>query len=155
MALRLLPDYAFAWRNLYDICRLCLFLSACRFAMINKFSSRAFFIKSACVWFVAGPVSLYRAVSSADKICGVLSCAKLYIAFKFINFRARFRTVSAGVNLHKPNLPLNAQDGNANFARSARNTRNLAAGFKFVARDAACRFDFLFDTRKYRLNLRD
>nr|WP_314128366.1 hypothetical protein [uncultured Campylobacter sp.] len=31
----------------------------------------------------------------------------------------------------KPNLPLKAQDRNANLAHSARNIRNPAAGFKF------------------------
>jgi hypothetical protein len=45
MALHLSPDYAFAWRNLYDIRRLCLFLAAYWFA--TKFSFRAFFIKPA------------------------------------------------------------------------------------------------------------
>jgi len=56
---------------------------------------------------------------------------KLCIAFKFVNFRERFRIVLAGVNLPKPNLPLKTQDGNANLERSARNIRNPAAGFKF------------------------
>jgi len=40
----------FAWRNLYDIRRLCLFLVARPFAMIDKiFVSRIFIVKSARV----------------------------------------------------------------------------------------------------------
>jgi len=46
-ALCLPPDYAFAWRNLYDIRRLCLSLTACPFTTTNKFSSRVFSIKPA------------------------------------------------------------------------------------------------------------
>ena len=40
----------FAWRNLYDVCRLCLFLAAYQFAMINKiFFSRIFHQACLCL----------------------------------------------------------------------------------------------------------
>ena len=37
----------FAWRNLYDICRLCLSLSERPFTTINNFRPAHFFIKPA------------------------------------------------------------------------------------------------------------